>query len=216
MRCASTWRDWSPKWALCGARSNFEGGPSALAAGAAVARAEVSGATTASAGEHTQIGQTAGETVGSLGVIADSTISAGSPSLFGTMAVGIGAGVAAGAGGDADAIITATTDASIGADADITVTDAVLVRALSVGTADADADGGAGGALAVGAMLADAVIGGATRAHVNDAASVTAGSVQIKADATTTATANTVAASGGLLARRSQAKAGLPQRQPGQ
>jgi hypothetical protein len=178
-------------------QGSFAGG---IAAGAAIARAEVSGSTTAYVGDHTRIGQASGETVGSLGMIADATLSAGSPSQFGTMAVGIAAGVAAGAGGDADARITATTEAYIGADADITVTDAILVRAVSVGTADADADGGAVGGLAVGAMLADAVIGGATRAHVNNDASVAAGSVRVEADATATATANTVAASGGLIA----------------
>ncbi len=48
---------------------------------------------------------------------------------------------------------------------------------------DADAPGGSGGIVGVSALLADAVISGATRAYIAPSANVTAGSLDVKANA---------------------------------
>ena len=100
-----------------------------------------------------------------------------------------------GSGGKATSMVTGTVEAYVGTSAQINVAAGpMLVEARSKSTVDADAPGGSGGVLGVSALLADAIISGATRAYVAPLANVIAGSLDVKADADKNADASILVA----------------------
>ena len=91
-----------------------------------------------------------------------------------------------GSGGKAVSTVSGVVEAFVASGAQINVANGPMqVDARSKSTVDADAPGGAGGVggIAVSALLADAVISGATRAYVGAEAKVVAGSLDVNAKA---------------------------------
>ena len=185
------------------------GGFAAL--GAAVTIATVSGDTLAEIGDWTQIGSAA-QRVNGVDVTATSTATVGPFGDAKTMAVGLAVSfIGAGAAGVAAVTIDSDTDAAIGSDAVLDANGEVKVEAISVATADVDADGGSIGAIAIGAMIAradiqahatDSTRQARTRAQIGPRTSIQAGGLSVYAENTSDASADMVAAGGGIFAGR--------------
>src|SRR5262249_61735848 len=108
-------------------------------------------------------------------------------------ALAIAFGLFAGAAVDPNAEVTsqASVEALIGSPATVTVGSApVDVTATSSDTATASSTGASASIVGIQLMDVDATVRGSTRSFVNDGATITAGSVNLLADATTAPTAS--------------------------
>lgn len=146
-----------------------------VAANASFTNLRVDGETTAAVLPQAEIGQAAGKTVGSLSVKADSTIDAHDRT------VAIAGGAAAFSANFAFADVAPTVAAEIGFGSQVDVSGAAVVRATAAHDVEAQVDTFTGGAVTVGASIAKATLGGRTRADVETAAQVTAGSITVDA-----------------------------------
>jgi hypothetical protein len=102
------------------------------------------------------------------------------------VAVGVSLSGFSGSGGDAEADVSGTTEAYLGSNANVTAAQGTVeVSSTSASTAHANTEGG-GGSIGVNAsvFLAEASIGRATLAHVDEGATVKAGALTVQADAT--------------------------------
>jgi hypothetical protein len=150
------------------------------AAGAAVAKVNVNGQTTASTGTGVQIGEQPGQNVQSLSIIATNTTGVT------TRARAIAAGIGAGSGNVANSEIRPTIQASIGPNSQVLVGQNVLVSATSTGGATANVFGVQAGAVAVGVSVADATMSPTVKAYIDSGAHVTATTGAITAQANDT------------------------------
>ena len=161
-----------------------------VAAGAAIAIADVEGSTTASVGNGT-IG-TALNPVGSYTVSADSNVTVDA------LAISVKIGLGALSGAVAIATMSGETDSS--SDADVFSFGNVSIYAEGDHTADADAPNVAAGVIAIGGTVAVATVDRSIEASVGSGAAINSGgTVEVKADGQNRATADTPGGGGGGL-----------------
>jgi len=127
--------------------------------------------------------------------LAGATINKGA----GATAIAPSGGLIAGAGADADALSAAVVDTFVNANATLRAGGDIRVLSLVHNDAEADATGAAGGLIGVGASLADATVGGTTKAHV-DGNITDANNLFVQTTTTQRAEADGQAVSGGLAA----------------
>ena len=171
------------------------GAGGAVSVGAMLAHADVSGSTKAFIEEGATV------LAGSLDVTA-----LGENTSHATVVV-VGIGVLSGAGAHATSTNTAIAEAYIGPKIDtaafvretfILVTGDTRVVATAINSANADSGGVAGGAVTVSAMLADAILGGATTAFITEGVRLVSGNLTVSAQATLNVEAKTKAVAGGV------------------
>jgi hypothetical protein len=146
-----------------------------VAAGGAAALATAGGTTVAAVGAGAKIGQTAGESVGSL------TVSASNQSSVTTTGLIVTAGAYAAGGDEIEGTVNPDVQAYIGQGAKVTVTGAVDVSATSTPFVNVVNNGGGGGGISISALVTSATIGGKTWAFIDKGANVTAGSLSVTA-----------------------------------
>ncbi|HEY7759786.1 MAG TPA: hypothetical protein VIA64_10275 [Burkholderiales bacterium] len=168
-----------------------------LSVSALLPTATVAGSTRAAVGEGTR--------VTSQGLTVEATGTNTTTSDI----IGVSIGLAGGAGGNATSHVSRTIEASIGTPlgaapaGDPTLvtapTGAVAVKATSTNSATSNASGGAAGNVSISAFLANATIGGATRAFVGKNSTIESGSLDVQALTTNTATAGTLSIAVGAV-----------------
>lgn len=140
------------------------------------------GGSVAARGGDVEISATATQTVHAKSVAVALAVSLGG--------AGVGATANSSIGGSVDAHASGTTLSSTGD---------TKVAAASTLTATADASGGAGGVVGISAMLPTADITGTTTAYVNGTVTVTGGNLDVSAESTNLATADTVSVGLGVV-----------------
>ena len=193
--------------------SNAGGAGGAVAVGAIVALAQVSGTSRAYIGDGTRL------TAGSLAVLVRNTSGGGAVRTADSKTVVGSVGLLAGSGSGSTAVINGSLEAFIGTNATLTVSGATTISAQGTATATADAQGGAGALIAISVFFATACVSGysvdgaqratcsapaagtvGTRAYVGAGTTISTGSLQVEAAATDTATATLFALAIGLAA----------------
>jgi hypothetical protein len=146
-----------------------------VAIGVASVQANAGGSTVAAIGKAAQIGQTNGETVGSLAVSAANTTST---TVNGVI---VASGGLSGGGDNISATVNPDVLAYVGQGAQVTVTGAADVGATSSPSINVDNKGGGNGGITISAVITSATIGGKTWAFIDQGANVTADAVAVTA-----------------------------------
>ncbi len=162
--------------------------------GAAISFAHSTGDTTAAIGNFALL-----DTVGSVTVTANSTVTIGPYTPGGPMAIGIAGGLALGATASvADTSITGAVSAEIGNGAVITASGDITVAADATNTVTESLDGLAVGFIAIGVMVGRTSIAGSVSTRAGEGSVVNGKAVTFRANGKGTGNVSAVPAVGGI------------------